>query len=86
VLFVVEKNRGRRRNERGGEKGCSLGHKLNITDSFTGGINLFLINSVYKNDMSSYILAFFFSILSFITVIPGCILREYFNWCLQIDT
>lgn len=32
VLFVAEKNRGRKRKRRGREEGCSLGYKLNITE------------------------------------------------------
>jgi hypothetical protein len=32
VLFVAEKNEGRRRNERGGENGSSSSHKINFTN------------------------------------------------------
>jgi len=40
VVFVAKKkNRGRRRNEKGREENCSLGHKLNITDRFTNKFN-----------------------------------------------
>ena len=35
MLFVVEKNRGRIRNEGGRDEGCLSGHKLNITDRLT---------------------------------------------------
>jgi hypothetical protein len=34
VLFVVKKNRGRKRNGGGREEGCSSDHKLNIIDGF----------------------------------------------------
>ena len=39
VVFVVEKNRGRRRNERGREEGRLWCHKLNIIDGFTNKFN-----------------------------------------------
>jgi hypothetical protein len=34
LLLFIEKNRGRRRNKRGGDRGC-LSHNLNITDNYT---------------------------------------------------
>jgi hypothetical protein len=34
VLFVVKKNKGRRRNEGGREEGYLSDHKLNIIDEF----------------------------------------------------
>jgi len=37
VLFVAEKNGGKIRNEGGRDEGCSLGHKLNITDRLIDG-------------------------------------------------
>ena len=37
VLFVAKKNRGRRRNEKGTDKGRWSGHKLYIIDGFTDG-------------------------------------------------
>ena len=47
VLFIVEKNEGRRRRNRGGEEdGCSPGHKLNIVDRFTDGLMPLVIMSV----------------------------------------
>jgi hypothetical protein len=39
VVFVVKKNRERRRNERGREENRLLGHKLNIIDRFTNEFN-----------------------------------------------
>jgi hypothetical protein len=51
VLFVVEKNRGRIRNERGRDNGCSSGHKLNIIDRLTDGFKS-VSNFIYKNDLS----------------------------------
>jgi len=56
-----------------GEEGCSLGHKLNITNEFTDKFHQWVnvvSNFVYKNDMSSYFLAFFL-ISSFLTTIPS---------------
>ena len=47
VLFVAEKNGGRRRNEGVREEGRLSGHKLNNTDGFKS-----IDNSVCKNDMS----------------------------------
>jgi hypothetical protein len=38
VLFVVLKNKGRRRNGGGREKSLSPSHKLNITNGFTNEI------------------------------------------------
>jgi hypothetical protein len=46
VLFIVEKNRGRRRNRGGEEDGRSPGHKLNIVDKFTDGLIPLVIMSV----------------------------------------
>jgi hypothetical protein len=35
LLLFIEKNKGRRRrNKRGGDRGC-LSHNLNITDNYT---------------------------------------------------
>jgi hypothetical protein len=51
VLFVVEKNRGRIRNEGGRDNGCSSGHKLNIIDRLTDGFKS-VSNFIYKNDLS----------------------------------
>ena len=39
VLFVAKKNRGRRRNEGGKDKGHWSGHKLYITKGFIDGFN-----------------------------------------------
>jgi hypothetical protein len=40
MMFVVEKNRWRSRNEGGGrEEGRLSNHKLNITDGFTDEFN-----------------------------------------------
>jgi hypothetical protein len=39
IMFIVEKNRGRRRNIGGREEGCLSNHKLNITDGFTDEFN-----------------------------------------------
>ena len=39
MVFVVEKNRGRRKNARGREKGRSSGRTLNIIDEFSNEFN-----------------------------------------------
>ena len=53
VLFVAEKNEGRRRNEV-----RSSGHKSNITNEFTDEFKS-ASNSICKNNTSSYFLTFF---------------------------
>jgi hypothetical protein len=58
MVFFVEKNGGIRRNGGGRDKGCLLGHKLNIIDRFTDEFKS-IDNSIYKNDMSSYFLSFY---------------------------
>jgi len=40
VVFVVEKNRGKKKNARGREEGCSSSHTLNIIDEFSNKFNL----------------------------------------------
>jgi hypothetical protein len=39
VVFVVEKNRGRRKNTGGREEGRSSSHTLNIIDEFSNEFN-----------------------------------------------
>ena len=51
VLFVVEKNGGRIRNEGGRDEGCSSGHKLNITDRLIDRFKS-VGNFISKNDLS----------------------------------
>ena len=46
VLFIVEKNGGRRRNREGEEDGRSPGHKLNIVDKFTDELIPLVIISI----------------------------------------
>jgi len=78
VLFVAEKNKGRRRNEV-----RSSGHKSNITNEFIDEFKS-VGNLICKNDTSSYFLTFF----SFFFSPPyfsQYILREYFCQCLPMN-
>jgi len=78
VLFVAEKNKGRRRNEV-----RSSGHKSNITNKFIDEFKS-VGNLICKNDTSSYFLTFF----SFFFSPPyfsQYILREYFCQCLLMN-
>jgi hypothetical protein len=63
VLFIVEKNRGRRRNRRWEDDGRSPGHKLNIVDRFTDGSMSLVIMSVKMACYHTFWLFFFTVIL-----------------------
>ena len=63
VLFIVEKNRGRRRNREWEEDGRSPGHKLNIVDRFTDGLMSLVIISVKMTCHHTFWLFFFFLFL-----------------------
>jgi hypothetical protein len=67
VLFIVEKNKGRRRNRGGEEDGCSPGHKLNIVDRFTDGLMPLVIMSV-KMTCHHTFLFFFFTVILLIYI------------------
>jgi hypothetical protein len=71
LLFIVEKNEGRRRRNRGGEEdGCSPGHKLNIVDRFTDGLMPLVIMSVKMTCHHTFLhfFSFFFTVILLIYI------------------
>ena len=85
VLIVVEKNRWRRRNERGRKECCSSCHKLNITDGFTNGFNRwfkFIDSFVCKNDI---IILFCYFFIFFSTIYTDRVFTSVFiDWYYKV--
>jgi len=64
MVFIAEKNRGKKNKWGGGEKNRLSDHKLNITNGFIDGFR-HVNNFVCKNNTSSYFLVSFFSFILF---------------------